>query len=74
MSVFVVLAFLALAAVDLPSLWRQKGRAGELLVVIVLLAAGLVLSLSAVGPRRVISLWPVIEAVFKPLGSAFRWE
>lgn len=67
--VFVVIALLVIATVELPPLWGKPDRRGERLAVVGLLAVGgLVQTAVALGYQS-ISLWPLIRAAFEPVGT-----
>lgn len=65
----VIVAHLGMAAVEVPALWGGQNRRPELWTVIGLLLLGLGLGLMVVLDYRPISVFKLIEAIFKPIGT-----
>lgn len=70
MIIVLLLAYGLLAALELPPLFRKRAMTGERWTVLVLLAAGLAYGLAAEGPFDRVSVWPVLEMLFRPIGEA----
>lgn len=69
MVAILLLTYALLAALELPPLFRQRDLTGERWTAVVLLVAGLLYGLAAEGPFDRVSVWPVLEAVFRPVGD-----
>lgn len=67
--ILTVVAHLGMAAVDLPALWARQDRRREFWVVTILLLIGLALSIPLVLGYRPVSVYRLIEAIFKPIGT-----
>lgn len=63
------LAHLVVAAVELPALWGRPGRRGEFWAVITLLLLGGAFAVMVTLGYRPVSVWKLIEAVFRPIGD-----
>lgn len=73
--VLVVVAYLGIGAVDLPSLWGDRNRRGEFWAVLVLLVLGLGLATLITLGYRPVSLWKVVAIIVKPIGTLlFKWK
>lgn len=69
LAALAVIVYGGLAALELPGLWGREDRRGELWSVLALLTLGLAYALAVLlgfGPP---SPWPVVQAIFKPLGT-----
>jgi hypothetical protein len=64
-----VAGYLALAAVELPALWRRPDRRGELWVTAALLLIGLLFAVIITMGYRPVTVWKLIEAIFRPVGE-----
>jgi len=69
LALLVVAGHLAIAAVELPSMWGKRTMRGEFWAVVVLLVLGVVAAVLITLQYRPISPWQVIEALFKPIGT-----
>lgn len=65
----VITAYLALAGVELPTLWGRPDRRGELWVSAALLLIGLLFAVIITMGYRPITVWKLIEAIFRPVGE-----
>lgn len=68
-AVLTAVAYLAMAAVELPGLWGKRDRRGEMWAVLALLLLGFALAVPVASGWAPPSVYKAVEAIFRPIGE-----
>lgn len=69
LALLAALAYLVLAACDLPGLWGQRGLRGEFRAALALYLLGLAYAVAVTLGWRTPAPWKVAGAIFRPIGT-----